>query len=44
MYEGKSPSGNGGELEVIDRGGGFGVRVVGEIGNEESGGLGDMNG
>ncbi len=44
MYEGKSASRNGGELEVIDGGGGFGVGVVGEIGNEESAGLGDMNG
>ncbi|AXP47280.1 manganese catalase family protein [Bacillus subtilis] len=43
IYQGKSPSRNGGELQVIDPPAGFPVPVLPEIPNEHSPGLGDMN-
>ncbi|CAF1841714.1 manganese catalase family protein [Bacillus subtilis] len=43
IYQGKSPSRNGGELQVIDPPAGFPVPVLPEIPNEHSLGLGDMN-
>ncbi|AIX06293.1 MULTISPECIES: manganese catalase family protein [Bacillus] len=43
IYQGKSPSRNGGELQVINPPAGFPVPVLPEIPNEHSPGLGDMN-
>ncbi|WP_369596417.1 manganese catalase family protein [Bacillus subtilis] len=43
IYQGKSPSRNGGELQVIDPPAGFPVPVLPEIPNEHSPGLGDMD-
>ena len=43
IYQGKSPSRNGGELQVTDPPAGFPVPVLPEIPNEHSPGLGDMN-
>ncbi|BCE06757.1 hypothetical protein RSC2_00347 [Bacillus paralicheniformis] len=43
IYQGKSPSRNGGELKVTEPPAGFPVPVLPEIPNEHSPGLGDMN-
>ncbi|PLR88430.1 manganese catalase family protein [Bacillus halotolerans] len=43
IFQGKSPSRNGGELQVIEPPAGFPVPVLPEMPNEHSPGLGDMN-
>ncbi|MCY9374783.1 manganese catalase family protein [Bacillus sp. T17B1] len=43
IFQGTSPSRNGGELQVIEPPAGFPVPVLPEIANEHSPGLGDMN-